>query len=62
MKKQLLSMLALLLMAAGSVVAQTAPSDINLHRNEDGSWSFTMPGRNLVMSTQTQNGLSVNEK
>ena len=31
----------------------TAPSDINLHRNEDGSWSFIMPGRNLVMSTET---------
>ena len=53
MKKQLLSILALLLMAAGSVVAQTSPSDINLHRNEDGSWSFIMPGRNLVMSTET---------
>ena len=34
-------------------VAQTAPADVNLHRNDDGSWSFIMPGRNLVMSTET---------
>lgn len=34
-------------------VTPTAPSDINLHRNDDGSWSFIMPGRNLVMSTET---------
>jgi hypothetical protein len=38
---------------SGMAMAQTSPSDINLHRNEDGSWSFIMPGRNLVMSTET---------
>ena len=38
---------------SGMAMAQTAPSDVNLHRNEDGSWSFIMPGRNLVMSTET---------
>ena len=52
MKKILLTILAVLAMS-GMAVAQTAPSDINLHRNEDGSWSFIMPGRNLVMSTET---------
>ncbi len=52
MKKILLTILAVLAMS-GMAMAQTAPSDINLHRNEDGSWSFIMPGRNLVMSTET---------
>ena len=52
MKKILLTILAVLAMS-GMAVAQTAPSDINLHRNEDGSWSFIMPGRNLVMSTES---------
>ena len=52
MKKILLTILAVLAMT-GMAMAQTAPSDINLHRNEDGSWSFIMPGRNLVMSTET---------
>ena len=52
MTKKLLAILAVLAMS-GMAMAQTAPSDINLHRNEDGSWSFTMPGRNLVMSTET---------
>ena len=42
-----------MLALGGMAMAQTAPSDINLHRNEDGSWSFIMPGRNLVMSTET---------
>ena len=52
MKKILLTILAVLAMS-GMAMAQTAPSDVNLHRNDDGSWSFTMPGRNLVMSTET---------
>ena len=52
MKKILLTILAVLAMS-GMAMAQTAPSDINLHRNEDGSWSFIMPGRNLVMSIET---------
>ena len=52
MKKILLTILAVLAMS-GMAMAQTAPSDINLHRNDDGSWSFIMPGRNLVMSTET---------
>ena len=52
MKKILLTILAVLAMT-GMAMAQTAPSDINLHRNADGSWSFIMPGRNLVMSTET---------
>ena len=52
MKKILLTILAVLAMS-GMAMAQTAPSDINLHRNEDGSWSFIMPGRNLVMSTES---------
>lgn len=52
MKKILLTVLAVLAMG-GMAMAQTAPSDINLHRNEDGTWSFIMPGRNLVMSTET---------
>lgn len=52
MKKILLTILAVLALG-GMAMAQTAPSDINLHRNEDGSWSFIMPGRNLVMSTET---------
>ena len=52
MKKILLTILAVLAMS-GMAMAQTSPSDINLHRNDDGSWSFTMPGRNLVMSTET---------
>lgn len=52
MKKILLTILAVLAMG-GMAMAQTAPSDINLHRNEDGSWSFIMPGRNLVMSTES---------
>ena len=52
MKKILLTVLAVLAMT-GMAVAQTAPSDINLHRNDDGTWSFIMPGRNLVMSTET---------
>ena len=52
MKKILLTVLAVLAMG-GMAMAQTAPSDINLHRNDDGSWSFIMPGRNLVMSTET---------
>lgn len=52
MIKKLLTILAVLAMG-GMAVAQTAPSDINLHRNEDGSWSFIMPGRNLVMSTES---------
>lgn len=52
MKKILLTILAVLAMG-GMAMAQTAPSDINLHRNDDGSWSFIMPGRNLVMSTET---------
>lgn len=52
MKKILLTILAVLAMS-GMAMAQTAPSDVNLHRNDDGSWSFIMPGRNLVMSTET---------
>ena len=52
MKKILLTILAVLAMT-GMAVAQTAPADVNLHRNEDGTWSFIMPGRNLVMSTET---------
>ena len=52
MKKILLTILAVLAMS-GMAMAQTAPSDINLHRNDDGTWSFIMPGRNLVMSTET---------
>lgn len=52
MKKILLTILAVLAMS-GMAMAQTAPSDINLHRNDDGSWSFIMPGRNLVMITET---------
>jgi len=52
MIKKLLTILAVLAMS-GMAMAQTAPADINLHRNEDGSWSFIMPGRNLVMSTET---------
>ena len=52
MTKKLLAILAVLALG-GMAMAQTAPSDINLHRNEDGSWSFIMPGRNLVMSTET---------
>ena len=52
MTKKLLAILAVLAMS-GMAMAQTAPSDINLHRNEDGSWSFAMPGRNLVMSTES---------
>lgn len=52
MTKKLLAILAVLAMS-GMAMAQTAPSDVNLHRNEDGSWSFIMPGRNLVMSTET---------
>ncbi len=52
MKKILLTILAVLAMG-GMAMAQTAPSDINLHRNDDGSWSFIMPGRNLMMSTET---------
>ena len=52
MKKILLTILAVLAMS-GMAMAQTAPADVNLHRNEDGTWSFTMPGRNLVMSTET---------
>lgn len=52
MIKKLLTILAVLAMG-GMAMAQTAPSDINLHRNDDGSWSFIMPGRNLVMSTET---------
>jgi len=51
MKKILLTLLAVLAMS-GMAMAQTAPSDINLHRNDD-TWSFIMPGRNLVMSTET---------
>ena len=52
MIKKLLTILAVLAMS-GMAMAQTTPSDINLHRNEDGSWSFIMPGRNLVMSIET---------
>ena len=52
MKKNLLTILAVLAMS-GMAMAQTAPADVNLHRNEDGTWSFIMPGRNLVMSTET---------
>ena len=52
MKKILLTILAVLTMT-GMAMAQTAPSDINLHRNDDGTWSFIMPARNLVMSTET---------
>jgi hypothetical protein len=52
MKKILLTILAVLAMG-GMAMAQTAPSDVNLHRNEDGTWGFIMPGRNLVMSTET---------
>ena len=52
MKKILLTILAVLAMG-GMAMAQTAPSDVNLHRNDDGTWSFIMPGRNLVMSTET---------
>ena len=52
MIKKLLTILAVLAMT-GMAMAQTSPSDINLHRNEDGSWSFIMPGRNLVMSIET---------
>ena len=52
MIKKLLTILAVLAMG-GMAMAQTAPADVNLHRNEDGSWSFIMPGRNLVMSTET---------
>ena len=52
MKKILLTILAVLAMS-GMAMAQTAPADVNLHRNDDGSWSFIMPGRNLVMSTET---------
>ena len=52
MKKILLTILAVLAMS-GMAMAQTAPSDVNLHRNDDGSWSFIMPGRNLVMSTES---------
>ena len=52
MKKILLTILAVLAMS-GMAMAQTAPADVNLHRNEDGTWSFIMPGRNLVMSTET---------
>ena len=55
MKKILLTILAVLAMA-GMAMAQTAPSDINLHRNDDGTWSFTMPARNLVMNTETFSG------
>jgi len=39
--------LAVLAMS-GMAMAQ----DINLHRNEDGTWSFIMPARNLLMSTE----------
>lgn len=52
MKKILLTILAVLAMS-GMAMAQTAPADVNLHRNDDGTWSFIMPGRNLVMSTET---------
>ena len=52
MTKKLLAILAVLALG-GMAMAQTAPSDINLHRNDDGTWSFIMPGRNLVMSTET---------
>ena len=52
MIKKLLTILAVLALG-GMAMAQTAPADINLHRNDDGSWSFIMPGRNLVMSTET---------
>ena len=52
MKKILLTILAVLAMG-GMAMAQTAPADINLHRNEDGTWSFIMPGRNRVMSTES---------
>lgn len=52
MKKILLTVLAVLAMG-GMAMAQTAPADINLHRNDDGTWGFIMPGRNLVMSTET---------
>ena len=34
----------------------TAPSDINLHRNDDGSWSFIMPARNLVVNAVLYSG------
>jgi hypothetical protein len=34
----------------------TAPSDINLHRNDDGTWSFIMPARNLVVNAVLYSG------
>ena len=34
----------------------TAPSDINLHRNDDVSWSFIMPARNLVVNAVLYSG------
>ena len=46
--KRLFTLLAMLAMF-GMAMAQ----DINLHRNDDGTWSFTMPARNLVMSTES---------
>lgn len=55
MKKILLTILAVLAMS-GMAMAQTSPSDINLHRNDDGSWSFIMPARNLVVNAVLYSG------
>jgi len=48
MKKQLFTLVALLAMA-GMAMAQ----DISAVRQSDGSWSFTMPARNLSMTMET---------